>query len=82
METLDYETPRQRQFREDMSRNGYEVRVLTPYMGCTTYGVDCSVRSATEAALSLPRPSEVREATDLPLQRMGAALDEILYVRP
>lgn len=83
METLETETTRQQQFREDMSLSGYEVRVFSPYMGCVTYGVDCSTRFASDAAVMLPRPQEVREATELPLQSMTVALDDqILYIRP
>lgn len=73
-ELLANETPTQAQFREDMQRAGFDLCLFNNW-GKSTYAVLCSTRYANSA----PHPSEVREATDLRLSRVGVALDEVLF---
>ena len=78
---LETETPRQRQFREDMEEAGIEIRTYSGrgMMGKSTYGVNCY----RDGGLSGHEPSEqdVYRATELKLTQDSMGMGTILYLR-
>jgi hypothetical protein len=80
-DVLETETPRQRQFREDMEAEGIEVRTYSGrgMYGKRTYGVTCY----RDGGYSGNEPSEqdVYRATKLKLTQDSMGLGTILYLR-
>lgn len=76
-EPLKNETPKMRQFREDMENAGIEVRIYSGrgMFGKETYGVYCGGRR--EGALT---EQEVYQATKVKLAADSMGFGTILYV--
>jgi hypothetical protein len=77
-DVLKDETDDQRQFREDMENEGFEVRTYSGrgMYGRRTYGVNCGGRSG-----NAPSEQDVYGATEVRLTADSMGLGTILYVR-